>query len=186
MSQFIEKHYRIEWQICHRNVDQYERQVGLEKVLAAFPTREQAVANLPNFAKQHHHVPSRWVPLEGDTSYAEVHIRYMEVPTESREEFWRDKYVRAESDYAELLAHTRSIIDEWDAWVEDESVTHMPRLDHAIKEAEAVAYCCPHCGGEGWLWGYELKNANDETRQDDQTQYTCDYCNGTGVLKNDY
>lgn len=185
MSQFVEKHYRVEWQICHRNLDQYDRQVGLEQVLAAFPTREEAVANLPNYAKQHSHVKGRWIALEGATDYSEVHIRYMEVPIEAWEEYWREKYFIAESEYANLVSMTRAVIDEWDGWIEDGSVTHMPRLHQTIKEAEAVAYRCPHCNGEGWLWGYELKHANEATRQDDQTQYTCDYCDGTGVLKDE-
>lgn len=33
---------------------------------------------------------------------------------------------------------------------------------------------CPKCQGEGWLWGKELDNPDDDTYDDTMTRYTCD------------
>jgi len=41
---------------------------------------------------------------------------------------------------------------------------------------------CPKCNGEGWLWWNELDDYNGlaiETGQDDN-QYSCDNCDGSG------
>lgn len=39
---------------------------------------------------------------------------------------------------------------------------------------------CEKCGGDGWCWGYELHNADEDTLNDDQTFYTCDACDAYG------
>ena len=38
---------------------------------------------------------------------------------------------------------------------------------------------CLKCGGEGWLWGYELDDPDPDTYDDGMTRYTCDACKGT-------
>ena len=41
---------------------------------------------------------------------------------------------------------------------------------------------CEKCGGEGWVWWYELDTYYGpaiETGEDD-TRYTCDWCDGEG------
>lgn len=42
---------------------------------------------------------------------------------------------------------------------------------------------CGKCGGEGWLWWFELKHYSgpaEETGSDDQ-KYTCDKCHGEPI-----
>lgn len=40
---------------------------------------------------------------------------------------------------------------------------------------------CPKCSGAGWCWGYELDDYDvPENQMHDDTQYTCDVCQGTG------
>lgn len=36
---------------------------------------------------------------------------------------------------------------------------------------------CKKCNGAGWLWSYELEDADEETLRDTMTQYSCDACN---------
>lgn len=36
---------------------------------------------------------------------------------------------------------------------------------------------CRKCGGEGWLWSWELEDADEETLRDTMTHYSCDACN---------
>jgi len=40
---------------------------------------------------------------------------------------------------------------------------------------------CEHCGGEGWLWRHELKRYYGDWNCSDDTRYTCDYCDGSGL-----
>ena len=45
---------------------------------------------------------------------------------------------------------------------------------------------CPKCGGEGWIWGYEIVNGSEDTWNDSMTRYTCDLCDGAGEVCDDY
>jgi hypothetical protein len=40
--------------------------------------------------------------------------------------------------------------------------------------AEIVDKHCKKCGGEGWLWGYELENPPEVPYGYDDTRYSCD------------
>ena len=43
---------------------------------------------------------------------------------------------------------------------------------------------CAKCGGAGWLWWYELEKYDGPAIEDgiDDTRYTCDLCDGSGVF----
>jgi len=40
---------------------------------------------------------------------------------------------------------------------------------------------CNKCGGEGWLWDYELDDPPEDIYQTDN-RYTCDWCGGCGLI----
>lgn len=35
---------------------------------------------------------------------------------------------------------------------------------------------CEKCNGDGWVWGYELDHASEDTANDLDTKYSCDRC----------
>lgn len=42
---------------------------------------------------------------------------------------------------------------------------------------DAIAHLrakCDKCGGAGWLWSHELEKADEATREDTMTKYSCD------------
>lgn len=53
----------------------------------------------------------------------------------------------------------------------------------AWKALQDLGPKCGPCHGAGWCFGDELKEADEDTRQDTMTKYTCDWCGGIGVEK---
>lgn len=43
-----------------------------------------------------------------------------------------------------------------------------------IRAIYAIRAKCEKCHGEGWLWGNELDDADEATREDTMTSYRCD------------
>lgn len=44
-----------------------------------------------------------------------------------------------------------------------------------LKQRERSMSKCPKCNDFGWVWGYELDNASEETASDTMTKYSCDW-----------
>lgn len=72
---------RAEWRIIRYNLDQYGmRQTGWDdEVLATWPTRELAVADMPNHGYEHKHVTGRWIPHDKRHDYEEIAVMHREV-----------------------------------------------------------------------------------------------------------
>lgn len=185
MGKFITKTYQCEWQVVRQEVDDLGRNIRLAKVLARFPNRDLAVAALPTYGKEHEHVAGRWIPLEAPHSHVELHVRYAEVPIDSQEDYWREKYTKVAKELNELTVVAQEAVRAWDWWKEDEYDRCQSVPAKGIDDLRKIVYCCSHCGGEGWLWGNELRHANEDTYNDSCTKYTCDYCGGTGILEDE-
>lgn len=41
---------------------------------------------------------------------------------------------------------------------------------------------CKKCDGAGWIWGFEVPGASQDTRDSD-CKYTCPECNGRGTIR---
>ena len=81
MTEFKHKTVRCEWHIIRVDVDQYEsEQRGTEQVLGVYGSREEALENMPKFAKKKFYDQSWsiWVPLDAKHSYEIVRIGYYE------------------------------------------------------------------------------------------------------------
>lgn len=78
-GEFQTKCYRVEWQICIQQLDQYNMPME-EAVIDSFPTRDEAIANLPVYG-----VPKRlqfierWIPKDATHGYQRLVVRYNEV-----------------------------------------------------------------------------------------------------------
>jgi hypothetical protein len=79
MTDFVFKTYRCEWQVVITPVDQYNQIDGPRKVLSAWPTREEAYADLPNHGYEHKYIPGRWLPHDSFSEYRLLEVYYKEV-----------------------------------------------------------------------------------------------------------
>lgn len=71
---------RDEWRVQTQEIDQYGRPEGSSNVISAWPTRDQAMADLPNHADQHPYVDGRWVPKGSNSSYVVVQVAFGQTP----------------------------------------------------------------------------------------------------------
>lgn len=76
--EFQIKCYRVEWQICIQQLDQYDMPME-ETVIDSFPTRDEAIANLPVYGVRHKHLVDRWIPKDATHGYQRLVVRYKEV-----------------------------------------------------------------------------------------------------------
>lgn len=52
-----------------------------------------------------------------------------------------------------------------------------------MKENDDSEFFCKKCSGAGWVLGYELDDADEDTLNDSMTKYTCDWCFGDGKMR---
>ena len=78
MTDFQYKTLRCEWQIRFVDVDQYGVEEGTYKRIP-FPTREEALAHLPEVAEESPYVKGRWHPKGYDSTYSIAKVSYHEV-----------------------------------------------------------------------------------------------------------
>lgn len=79
MTDYVTKHYRIEWCVAIQDVDQYGRADGSPEILSAWPTRDQAVADLSNHGYESQYVKGRWIPHNKKHDYQILEIQGREV-----------------------------------------------------------------------------------------------------------
>jgi hypothetical protein len=81
MKDWDYKVYRCEWRIVLRPVGQYGEHQPDATVLAYWPTFEDAVIDIPNWAIEYEYAPGfkRWVPKVGNDGYNVISIGYKEV-----------------------------------------------------------------------------------------------------------
>jgi len=82
--------------------------------------------------------------------------------------------------YSEIRSVFENALDT--LWKEKNATDEQPVVTLPKETCIGRLLVCEKCGGEGWLWGTELLNPSEDTQQDTQTQYSCDRCNGTGLI----
>lgn len=71
---------RVEWQVVYYTVDQYGMPNKLsEQTLSRWPSRELALADLPNHGYEHKYVTNRWIPNNSKHDYEQISVAYREV-----------------------------------------------------------------------------------------------------------
>jgi hypothetical protein len=75
MTEYVTKHYRIEWCVAIQDVDQYERTTGNPEILSVWPTRDQAVADLSKHGHESQYVKDRWIPNNKKHDYQILEIQ---------------------------------------------------------------------------------------------------------------
>jgi hypothetical protein len=75
MTDYVTKHYRIEWCVAIQDVDQYEQTTGNPEILSVWPTRDQAVADLSNHGHESQYVKDRWIPNNKKHDYQILEIQ---------------------------------------------------------------------------------------------------------------
>lgn len=80
MKDFKIKHLRCEWQVVIQCVDQYGYTPGERReVLSTWPSRDEALLDLPNHGTPHKYVKGRWVPTNFTSEYELLEVQYKEV-----------------------------------------------------------------------------------------------------------
>ena len=79
MKNFKIKTMRCEWQVVIQQVDQYGASVNGRTLLDSWPTREEAIADLPNHGVKDKYLSDRWIPIGSLHRYEYLEIQYREV-----------------------------------------------------------------------------------------------------------
>jgi hypothetical protein len=112
---FQHKTYRVEWQVQCGEVDQYGQNFKSYRT-DPFPTREEALAFLPQVATLHERL-ERWIPRDSRHGYCEAQVVYREVEANGLVERVAAELMADHCAAAMALAKRDRLLDSADAWV---------------------------------------------------------------------